>query len=739
MSTAPGENSSRWAAEIGTTLATELAGLVANLRVRASASNHRLALMLAGSREWTLSAATEALSAPVGERVVWLTERRVSGSSLPCSRGDQLLGSELDLLVYDALVGFDPDSFAAALGALRGGGLLLLLTPPLEDWPRHPDPQAARVAVYPFSHQQLTGRFLSRFAGILVRSEGVILAAESAPLPQPRLPPTTPLVSVTGSYGDCRTPDQARALAAILATAHGRPRRPLVLTSDRGRGKSSVLGIAAAKLLAREQRHILVTAPRRSALDPLFHQAARLLPRAQVRTDRISYRDALLEFLPPDALGRTPHSTDLLLVDEAAGIPAPLLEQLPDRHPRIVFATTVQGYEGTGRGFEVRFRHTLDRMTPNWRELRLDIPIRWGVGDPLERFAARALLLDAAPAAAHRVAGAYPRTCHFQRLDRAALSDDETTLTQLFGLLVLAHYQTRPMDLRHLLDGPNVRVYALLHEGQVAATALVAIEGDLGPDLTRDIFAGRRRPRGHLLPQTLCAHAGIREAAALGYARVIRIAVHTATRRRGLGRSLLAGIVRDARAQGLDLVGSSFGATGDLLRFWRHCGHLPAHLGTRHNAASGAYAAVVLRPLTPAGADLHALAATRLGERLPLLLTEPLRDLEPEIAACLLRNAPRDAWSPGPEEHRELAAFAYAARSYEATLPLLVRLVPTCIGDARYGDALDDAERDLLIGKVLQHHTWGETARRLDLTGKAQVLARLRTAVGKLIEHHGPA
>jgi len=440
-----------------------LVGLTGVLKARASASNHRWALVLAGSREWTLSAATVALSAPVGTRILWLTERRVPGPSLPVSGGARLLGSELDGLVYDAYSGLDPNSFAAALGTLSGGGLLLLLTPDPEDWPEYPDPQATRATGPLRSYQQSSGRFLRRFAGILARSEGVVPAFESAPIPQLGFFPTTSPITTAGLPDGCRTPDQTQALAAILATAQGRPRRPLVLTSDRGRGKSSALGIAAAKLLAQAECRILVTAPRRAALNSVFRQAACRLPGARVQADHIAYHNARLEFLPPDALCRAPRNADLLLVDEAAGIPAPLLERLLDQHPRIVFATTVRGYEGTGRGFEVRFRHTLDRTTPGWRRLRLETPIRWAAGDPLEQFAAQALLLDAEPAAAHDVAGAYPGTCYFQRLNRNALIDDEATLVQVFGLLVLAHYQTRPMDLRHLLDGPNLRVYVLRH------------------------------------------------------------------------------------------------------------------------------------------------------------------------------------------------------------------------------------------------------------------------------------
>jgi tRNA(Met) cytidine acetyltransferase len=716
---------------------TALAMLTASLRARASASNHRLTLALAGNSSWTLSAAKAALSTQTGKQVVWLTQRRASGLRLPLSRGDKLLGAELDILVYDTHSGLDPDSLGAALGALRGGGLLLLLTPPLESWPRLPDPQAARVAVHPFSAEQVTGRFLRRFVRALASAEGVILLSELDPVPQ--LSPSQPLsfspIPLPMPSGDCCTPDQARAVEAILRTARGHPRRPLVLTSNRGRGKSSALGIAAARLLANEPKAILVTAPRRSAVEPIFHQVARLLPQAQVHDNRIRQLDGWLQFVPPDELCRVPQVASLLLVDEAAGIPAPQLEHLLREHSRIVFATTVQGYEGTGRGFEVRFRHTLDRLTPQWREIRMETPIRWAEKDPLEQLAARALLLDAAPAEDRRVAGAHPETCRFLHLDRDALGKDEATLSQLFGLLVLAHYQTRPMDLRHLLDGPNIRIYALLHERQVAATALVAIEGGFGPDLTRDVFAGRRRPRGHLLPQTLCAHAGIQEAPMLGYARVIRIAVHPAAQDRGLGRFLLEGIIGDARTGELDLAGSSFGATEGLLDFWERCGFRPVHIGTSRSAASGAHAAVVLHPLSSAGDSLRKLASERLRERLPLLLAEPLRDLAPEIAACLLRSAPPSARPLRPWECRELESFAFALRPYEAALPTLTRLVSGYIGEALRAGAIDDRERDLLICKVLQHRDWGETARLLGLTGRAQVIALLRAAVGTLIEH----
>ena len=751
-------------AEPGAPVAAALA-----LRDTLAGSGERRLLTLEGERDWGLAAADAIAAALAPAAATWITDLPPAGVSgaLPPAKATGLLGGECGLLIIDAHGGLDADALGAAAGTLIGGGLMLLLCPPLADWPDLPDPGAARMAVHGHAPAEVGTRFIARLARLLAGSPAITrcgqAVADDAGVGRPLLA-DTPLSRLQGAppgpvavgaacsrdigAGMPATPDQARAIDAVCRVAEGRARRPLVLTADRGRGKSAALGIAAARLLADAPRTILVTAPRRRAAAAVFEHAG---------AARAGAADAL-HYLPPDALLRELPAADLLLVDEAAGIPAPLLAGLLDRYGRIVFATTVHGYEGTGRGFDVRFRAVLDQRTPDWRELRLDTPIRWAADDPFETVIDRTLLLDAEPAddaafAMPAAAGTAGEALNIQRLNRVRLSEDEPLLRQIFGLLVLGHYQTRPADLRLLLDAPNVDVVAArlrrdageppptgdagpepaTGDGDIVlATALVAREGRLDPALLDPIFDGRRRPRGHLLPQTLSAHAGLYDAPRIGYARILRIAVHPAARRLGIGRRLVTAIACQARADGLDAIGASFGATPGLIHFWRSCGLLPVHIGTHRNAASGAHAAVVLCPLSPAGVGLLDDGRRRLMQRLAILLAGPLRDLEPAVAAALLAGIAAGGPPPDIAEQREISAYTGGRRGLEATLPALHRLALHRLPTALEAGRLTQQQSAALIACVLQGHDPTAAAPWLRLTGRRAMDRLLREAIGRL-------
>ncbi len=674
------------------------------LRDRLAARGDRALLHLAGPAEWTRLLARLAWEQGC-EAGYWLgiAAEHVPAEVRAPASARQLLGQEADLLVYDARAGLDPDALGAVSGTLRGGGLLLLLTPPVREWPDFPDPERARITVDGYAPESLSTRYLARFRRLLCEDDSVIRLTPGR-IPEPEIPRDgVPHWQVRG------TEDQQQAVDAVCRVATGHRRRPLVLTADRGRGKSAALGMAVAELCHHRPWQVVVTAPREAAVAAVFRHAGSAA--------------GALRYLPPDQVLDTWPDADLLLVDEAAGLPVDLLARLLDRYSRIVFSSTVHGYEGSGRGFALRFNRLLDAKAPKWRRLELRQPIRWAPDDPLEPLLFRTLLMDAVTPEADETMLTGMR---LEWLDRATLAGNEPLLRQVFGLLVQSHYRTRPFDLRNLLDGPNLHL-ALARSGTtVLGAMLVTEEGGFEPGVAEAIWLGHRRPHGHLLPQSLATHAGVRRAAEYRMGRVMRIAVHPAVQGRAVGSRLLDLLPAWAAGRGLQLLGSSFGSSADLLRFWARAGYQPVRLGPRRDPASGAHAVLVLH--APAGETeaVYREARDRFTEGLPVHLQDSLRRLEPELLWELLAGHPvqdlmRDT------DWQDVRSFTDGARGFEPCLPALQRLswhvLPRM---AAAGEPLQPVLPLLL--RVLQGRDWQASAGALSVSGRAGVVTAVRQA-----------
>ena len=476
--------------------------------------------------------------------------------AIPSNKAHMLLGQECDLLIFDAHSGLEVNALAAVSGTLCGGGILGLLTPPLEQWSHYPDPAYKRFLPYPYTASAVKGLFLQRFIRLLATWQQ-----------------TQPAVTNPDSLS------QAQVIELMLTTS-----LPVVLTADRGRGKSAALGIVASHLSQQGQR-VIVTAPSKATITTLFRHAH-------------PYEPVLVA--PDELLQTLPHA-DVLLVDEAAAIPLSMLVDMRQHYPRCIFSTTVHGYEGSGRGFVLRFLQQLQELGA-YAHLRLHQPMRWADNDPLEQFINRALLLSAD---IPEQIGVVTDSPQYKQLDREVLATDEMLLQQVFGLLVNAHYQTRPSDLRQLLDAPAMSVHVLSQGEIIVAVALLSREGGLDKDLTAAIHAGKRRPHGHPIPQTLTFHAGIAHAAELICERIMRIAVLPILQGRGLGRQLLQAILHYAQKQGADYMGVSYAQSPELTRFWQQAGFSLARVGHRKDTASGSQSAVQIYPFTTAGYHLQ--------------------------------------------------------------------------------------------------------------------------------------
>ncbi|MGE6180814.1 tRNA(Met) cytidine acetyltransferase TmcA [Aeromonas salmonicida] len=641
--------------------------------------------------------------------IFWLGEGPAHHGPVPTAKALQRLGQECDTLVFNAFSGFHPDAFGALAGTLRAGGLLLLLTPPRERWPAWPDPDRIRLVAQPEEASRAGHGFIARLVRLLTGDPALSLLPPTSPQPWQPIGPERSL-----------SDDQARALPAIHKVLHGHRRRPLVLSADRGRGKSSLLGLAAAGLLRQQpDLKIVVTAPSQATVATLFAHAARALDTTQEQL-------VGLEFCSPDRLVHEALQPDLLLVDEAAAIPTPLLEAMLARHSRIVFATTEHGYEGTGRGFHLRFKRVLDRQTPDWQEIHLAEPIRWSTRDPLEPLVFRLLGLNTEVDAPQP-----PTNPSWRLIGQGTLAADETLLNQVFGLLVLAHYQTTPSDLRSLLESPDLDIHLLEQAQSLLGVALVAREGNIAPELAEAIWAGRRRPRGHLLPQSLLAHAGFKTAGGRSYARVMRIAIHPALHRHGLGSRLLSQLEDYYREEGLDYLGSAFSASADLLPFWRKAGLVTLRIGLQRDAASGSHAALLLKALKPEWQAELDLWRQRFVQQLPTLLAGELKELDPELVWQCVKGQELAVPELDAFERDELDCFAHHHKPFELCQSALQRWLT---GNLPQLASLTPSECQLLIATIWQYADWGRLAARLQLAGKPVIIKALRALLARLLD-----
>lgn len=721
---------------------------------------------------------------------------------LPAAKARTRLGGEHDLVVFDAAspgTGLDPDALGAVAGTLVAGGLLVLLTP--DDGGRRPDDDYRRLAAHPWRPEQLTSRYLERchrllagFPGMLRWRQGEGLTAtpddgQESPFADGSCPDSPCLDSPDP---DCLSPDQAEVVRRLTRL---RRRRPLVITADRGRGKSAALGIACARLLvkAEQQRQapldILVTAPRASSVAPVFERLAALLPEGQGDERDFEAPGGRVRFVAPDALtdavaqGEAGGPGSLLLVDEAAAIPAALLGEWLAAFPRLAFATTVHGYEGSGRGFALRFRRHLEAQTPQWQSIELRTPIRWAYGDPLERAIDALLCLDAELPTVPKVArvsapgpGQKLAELPCTTLDRDALSRDEAALRAIFGLLVQAHYRTTPADLRALLDAPATRISILGTPRSPLAVCLCVDEGGFDADLAERVLLGQRRPRGHLMAQSLAAHAG--EAAALKApsTRITRIAVHPDWRRLGCGARLIQEAALQAEQAGKALLGASFGADPELLAFWQAQGFRPVRLGLTREAATGEHAAMVALALGEHNRDLIERLVRRFERQLPGLLAFELTRLSPPLVLALLGSVgdrcafdaddcfsleaedrfsldaddrfsldAEDRFSFDADDRRELQDLARGQREPALARPAIQALVrrlaslslspPMSSSMSKARSKADDDHDSLawLAAWAFQGRSESSLAQGLSLRGKAQVKQWLRDAVGRAL------
>ena len=623
----------------------------------------RRLLVLSGEERWCFDHALKLRDALPGDWL-WISPQPDAENHCSPSALQTLLGREFRHAVFDARHGFDAAAFAALSGTLKAGSWLVLLLPVWEEWENQPDADSLRWSDCP--DPIATPHFVLHLKRVLTANNDAILWRQNQPFSLAHFTPRTDWHPATGAP----QPEQQQLLQQLLTMPSG----VAAVTAARGRGKSALAG----QLISRIAGSAIVTAPAKAATDVL----------AQFAGEKF-------RFIAPDALLASDEQADWLVVDEAAAIPAPLLHQLVSRFPRTLLTTTVQGYEGTGRGFLLKFCARF----PHLHRFELQQPIRWAQGCPLEKMVSNALVLDDENFT-HTPQGNIVISAFEQTLWR---SEPETPL-KVYQLLSGAHYRTSPLDLRRMMDAPGQHFLQAAGENEIAGALWLVDEGGLSQELSQAVWAGFRRPRGNLVAQSLAAHGSNPLAATLRGRRVSRIAVHPARQREGTGRQLIAGALQ--YTQDLDYLSVSFGYTGELWRFWQRCGFVLVRMGNHREASSGCYTAMALLPMSDAGKQLAEREHYRLrrdaqalaqwnGEMLPV---DPLND-------AVLSD---DDWL-------ELAGFAFAHRPLLTSLGCLLRLLQT-----------SELALPALRGRLQKNASDAQLCTTLKLSGRKMLLVRQR-------------
>lgn len=404
-----------------------------------------------------------------------------------------------------------------------------------------------------------------------------------------------------------KTVDQAQAILTFLdAIAEKTLSSTVTLTAGRGRGKSAALGLAIAAALAHGYSNIFVTSPSPENLKTLFEfvfkgmdvlgyeehldydiaqstnpdfnkaivrvsvfrghrQTIQVSPSYRIN-QRLTHRFLSSQYIQPQdahVLGQA----ELVIIDEAAAIPLPLVRNLIG--PYLVFlASTINGYEGTGRSLSLKLIQQLRESTlpslskdvredavsssstkrpthaappkvRSLREVKLDTPIRYGAGDKVERWLNKLLCLDATISQRSALHGTpHPSQCELFYVSRDTLFSyhpaSEAFLQRMMALYVASHYKNQPNDLQLMSDAPAHHLFVLLppitddetHLPEPLVVLQVALEGNISKQAILEGLQRGLRAGGDLIPWLVAQQFQEGKFAMMSGARIVRIATH---------------------------------------------------------------------------------------------------------------------------------------------------------------------------------------------------------------------
>ncbi|KAG6813649.1 hypothetical protein H0H92_008886 [Tricholoma furcatifolium] len=545
----------------------------------------------------------------------------------------KILGNTYGMLVLQDFEAITPNLLARTIETVEGGGLVVLMLKTMTSLRQlYTMTMDVHARYRTSSHDSVVARFNERFILSLGSCDDcLVLDDELNVLPLSRGKDIAPIEDAPGKSkeaetelkdlkttledtkpaGDlvklAKTIDQAQAILTFIdAIAEKTLSSTVTLTAGRGRGKSAALGLAIAAALAHGYSNIFVTSPSPENLKTLFEFIFKGMDalgyeehldydiaqstnpdfnKAIVRVNVFKEHRQTIQYIQPEdahVLGQA----ELVVIDEAAAIPLPLVKNLIG--PYLVFlASTINGYEGTGRSLSLKLIqqlrestrpsltkdvhdphpdddttaaassskkpiHKAAPKTRSLREIKLETPIRYSSGDKVEKWLNSLLCLDATIVPKAPTQGCpHPGTCELFYVSRDTLFSynpaSEVFLQRMMALYVASHYKNQPNDLQLLSDAPAHHLFVLLppikddeaHLPEPLVVLQVALEGNIGKEAIMEGLGRGLRAGGDMIPWLVSQQFQEGRFGMLSGARVVRVACHPDYANMGYGSRAL--------------------------------------------------------------------------------------------------------------------------------------------------------------------------------------------------------
>jgi tRNA(Met) cytidine acetyltransferase len=663
-----------------------------------------------------------------------------------------ILGQTVDFLFIDLRTEFIPNNVNILLETVRGGGLIFILGLPFSKWiysiNQHNDHKKSsrkKSILLQWFLKNVKNNYHCKYKKI--DSTDVIT----------RFNPMPYKINLSDDIKDIPvTLEQKNIITRILDVYFDSkyPNSCSIVLANRGRGKSASVGLFLSQVLSSKGKQpfkALISSPRLTNVQILFDFLSKGLSSENIKF-RKTKQEGLISGIHTSDNSRITYiwpseindklKIDLFVVDEAAAMPVAILKTIAKASSKTIFLSTIHGYEGAGRSFQYKFLNYMRKQKQNhYTEYSLNQPIRYVQGDSIEKLLNDSFLLNVE---------LDPQILDSKTIERKSVklqvykdpeylfSDDGILhLKQIFSLLIYAHYRNQPNDLLVIADSGKHFLTGVYAKGDQKENLLVssqlAEEGGMKRDEIEEIAAGKFI-KGNLISTVSIRHFS-EDFAKLHGLRIVRLAVHPSVANKGFGR--LAIELHDQLYSSYDWIGVSYGVTIKLMKFWRKFNYKPVHINPIQTLETGEWNIVVIHPLKPSTKDIVNQASADFLLQFIALLKQSLHSMKPELVGQIIRSCSLiPDYKPKITSSGKIRLKNYLKGNLNFLLAVdVIYELATKYFASPKTIKLSPSQESLLITRVLQGRTWGQTLSKTGLKWKT-ANSLLEKAVAKIEQEY---